>query len=191
MDIVHPAHAIATSLQTANIISLNILCLIPHANGSKQHFIEHIIRGYECAKCPDEMVVVLMNINAVRTVCGAGSMQQSGACPSVRLSRRHLPQPGRVQRSGGFTLGPRSTGPSISWLGPQIQLAPKLWLTPRPHLTVLLTQCGQLIFRKISKSDTSSRQILRLKCKKNRFPLGLRSRPCLRSLQRSPRPSCI
>jgi len=50
--------------------------------------------------------------------------------------------------SGGSTLG----------LGGQ---APKSWLCP-PNLAVLLTHCGQLIQRKISKFDATRCHILRL-----------------------------
>jgi len=38
-----------------------------------------------------------------------------------------------------------------------------------PNLAVLLTHCGQLILRKISKFDATRCQILRLKCTKFDF----------------------
>jgi len=38
-----------------------------------------------------------------------------------------------------------------------------------PNLAVLLTHCGQLILRQITKFDATRRQILRLKCKKFDF----------------------
>jgi len=83
--------------------------------------------------------------------------------------------------SGGSTLGPAGG----------IAPSPKSWLGP-PNLVVLLTHCGQLILRKISKFDATRCQILILKCKKIRFPLALRLRPRWGSLQRSSRPpSCI
>ena len=76
------------------------ICKMPSRNGSRTH--EYQRRPY-CMRCGVYATLRCLSV-----------------CPSVCLSRRHLPQPGRVQRSGGFTLGPRSTGPSISWLGPQI-----------------------------------------------------------------------
>jgi len=52
-------------------------------------------------------------------------------------------------------LGPGGTGPQI---------------VARPtNLRVLLTHCGQLILRKISKSDATRCQILRRKCTKFDF----------------------
>jgi len=48
-----------------------------------------------------------------------------------------------------------------------------------------------LILRKISKSDATRSQILRLKCTKFDFPMGLRPRPCWESLQCSPRPLAL
>jgi len=62
--------------------------------------------------------------------------------------------------SGGFTLGLGDTGPSKSWLPPPQKLA-----------VALLTHCGQLILRKkkISKFDSTRRDILRLKCTKFEF----------------------
>jgi len=44
--------------------------------------------------------------------------------------------------------------------------------SPLPSLAVLLTHCGQLIFRKISASGAIGRQILRLKCTKFYFRWG-------------------
>jgi len=49
--------------------------------------------------------------------------------------------------------------------GPQIVARP-------PNLAVLLTHYGQLILRKISKSDATRCQILRLKCTKFDFRPG-------------------
>ena len=43
----------------------------------------------------------------------------------------------------------------------------KLW---PPNLAVLLTRCGQLVIRRISKSDATRCQILRLKCIKFKSP---------------------
>jgi len=57
--------------------------------------------------------------------------------------------------SGGSALGPGSTGPQI--------------VARPPNLAVLLTHCGQLILRKISKFDATRCQILRLKCTKFDF----------------------
>ena len=57
-----------------------------------------------------------------------------------------------------------STSPSNSWLGPKFD---------RPlNSAVLLTHCGQLILRKISKFDVTKCQILRLKCTKFDFRWG-------------------
>jgi len=41
-----------------------------------------------------------------------------------------------------------------------------------PKLAVLLTHCGQLVLRKISKFDATRCQILRLKCTKFDFHWG-------------------
>ena len=73
-----------------------------------------------------------------------------------------------IAASGRSTLGgPKSRGP--------------------PNLAVLLTHCGQLILRKISKFDAIRCQILRLKCTKFDF----RPRPT-RELTALPQtPSCI
>jgi len=46
-----------------------------------------------------------------------------------------------------------------------------------PNLAVLLTHCGQLILRKISKSDATRCQILRLKCTKLDFRWGSATDP--------------
>jgi len=45
-------------------------------------------------------------------------------------------------------------------------------VTGPPNLAVLLTHCGQLILRKISKFDATRCQILRLKCTKFDFRWG-------------------
>jgi len=47
--------------------------------------------------------------------------------------------------------------------------APKKIVARPPNLDVLLTHCGQLILRKISKFDAARCQILRLKCTKFDF----------------------
>jgi len=46
-----------------------------------------------------------------------------------------------------------------------------------PNLAVLLTHCGELIFRKISKFDATRCQILRLKCTKFDFRWGFAPDP--------------
>jgi len=66
---------------------------------------------------------------------------------------------GRLLTSGGSTLGPGGD------TGPQIVARP-------PNLAVLLTHCGQLILRKISKFDATRCQISRLKCTKFDFRCG-------------------
>jgi len=53
-----------------------------------------------------------------------------------------------------------------------------------PNLAILLTLCGQLILRKISKFDAARCQILMLKCTKFDFRL----KPRRESLQRSLNP---
>jgi len=70
------------------------------------------------------------------------------------------------------------TGPSKSWLGP-------------PNLVVLLTQCGQLIRRKISKFDATRCPILRLKCTNFYIVWGSAADPAGGNLQCSPDSSCI
>jgi len=61
----------------------------------------------------------------------------------------------------------RCSGGAAHPLAPQIVAKPPN-LAGYPNLTVLLIHCGQLILRKISKSDATRCQILRLKCTK--FP---------------------
>jgi len=70
----------------------------------------------------------------------------------------HVPS-GALRRRG------RGGGPSKSWLAPQIQPAPKLWLGPK-------SSCDQLTLRKISNFDATRCQILRLKCTKFDFRWG-------------------
>jgi len=53
----------------------------------------------------------------------------------------------------------------------------KSWLPPPPNLAVLLTPCGQLLLRKISKSDDNRCEILRLKCTKFDFRWGSAPHP--------------
>jgi len=74
----------------------------------------------------------------------------------------------RISLQWRSTLATGVTGPSKSWLGPQIMAWP-------PNLVVLLTNCAQLILRIISKLDATCWQILRLKCTK--FDLCLGSAP--------------
>ena len=62
---------------------------------------------------------------------------------------KHPVYSGLPRGSGGPTLGPGGTGPQIVAMPP-----PKLWLGLR-NLVVLLTHCGQLILRKISKFDAT------------------------------------
>jgi len=49
------------------------------------------------------------------------------------------------------------------WEG-RAQAPPNLGYPPPKKLAISLTHCGQLILRKISKSDATRCQILRLKC---------------------------
>ena len=67
-----------------------------------------------------------------------------------------------VSRWGG------DTGPSKSRLGP-INLAGSQIVARPPNLAILLTHCGQLLLRKISKFDATRYQILNLKCTKFDF----------------------
>ena len=55
-----------------------------------------------------------------------------------------------------------------------------------PLCFITCLKFGQLIFRKIIRIVVTSCQILEIKMYKIRFKLGLRPRPNLRSLQRSP-----
>jgi len=61
----------------------------------------------------------------------------------------------------------------------------------RPAIRCFCFVIGQLILRKISKIGATRCQILRLKCTKFDFPLGLRPKPCWGSLQRSSRPLAV
>ena len=63
--------------------------------------------------------------------------------------------------------------------GPQIVAEPQ-------NLVVLLTHCGRLILKKISKFDATRCHILRLKCTKFDFRWGFAPDP-LRELTDSPR----
>jgi len=56
------------------------------------------------------------------------------------------------------------------------------------NLAVLLTHCGQLILRKISKFDATRCQILRLKCTKFDFRLGSVPDPAGRAYSTPPEP---
>jgi len=84
---------------------------------------------------------------------------------------------------GGAQLVPRWGGGT----GSEIVARP-------PNFAVLLTRCGQLILRKISKFDAIRRHILRIKCTKFDFrwaapetPLGeLTALPQTRSLIKRP-----
>jgi len=49
--------------------------------------------------------------------------------------------------------------------------------TPPPNLAVLLTHCGQLILRKISKLDATRCHIIRLKGKGSPYPITERRVP--------------
>ena len=83
--------------------------------------------------------------------------------------------------SGGSTLGPAGG----------IAPSPKSWLGP-PNLVVLLTHCGQLILRKISKFDATRCQILILKNAKNSISAGAPPQTPLEELTVLPQtPSCI
>ena len=66
-----------------------------------------------------------------------------------------------METSGGSTLGGGDTGPQI--------------VTRPPNVAALLTHCGQLVLRKISKFDATRCQILRLKC--TEFDFRWRSAP--------------
>jgi len=69
--------------------------------------------------------------------------------------------------------GRGGTGPQI--VGRPPNLAPPQIAAMSPNLAVLLTHCGQLILKKISKLDAATGcQILRLKCTKFDFRWGLR-----------------
>jgi len=74
---------------------------------------------------------------------------------------------------GGSTLGPGGQAPK-SWL------APSQFAARPPNLAVLLTHCGQLIIRKISKFDATRCQILRLKCTTFDFRWGCTTEPAER-----------
>ena len=83
----------------------------------------------------------------VRVRAEAFSDRLSGSTSSC-LPRWVLPVP----RNAGAGVGAKLVGPQI--------------VARPPNLAVLLTHCGQLILRKISKSDATRCQILRLKCTK-------------------------
>ena len=61
---------------------------------------------------------------------------------------KHPVYSGLPRGSGGPTLGPGGQAPNRGYA------PPKLWLGLR-NLVVLLTHCGQLILRKISKFDAT------------------------------------
>ena len=76
------------------------------------------------------------------------------------------------------TLHARHVSPSRgSTLGPGGGHRPLQIVATPPNLSVLLTRCGQLILRKISKFDDTRCQILRLKCTKVDFRWGSTADP--------------
>jgi len=91
----------------------------------------------------------------------------------LTVSVRHA----QVIFSGGSTLGPGAQTPQIV-------------ATP-PNLAVLLTHCGQLTFKKISKFDATRCQILRLKCTKFHFRWGSAPEPAGGAYNATPDPLAI
>ena len=68
-------------------------------------------------------------------------------------------------------MGPGGAQPPKSWLDPTNFAPPQIVARP-PNLAVLLTHCGQLILRKITKFDATRCHMLRLKCTKFDFRWG-------------------
>jgi len=145
-----------------------------------------------CPSHTQSMVPSIARYGSVRRICcwappsgstAAGAQQQprrrrstpiSGKCEQCdvysdrrRLNTDFFAYCSRMTRnidSGGSTLGRGGAHapPPKSWLGSRILAHP-------PNLAVLLTHCGQLILRKISKFDVTRCHNLRLKCTKFYF----------------------
>jgi len=60
-----------------------------------------------------------------------------------------------------------------------------------PNLAVLLTHCGQLILKKISKLDATGCQILKLKCTKFDFRWGYVPHPAGGAYSAPPDPLAV
>ena len=100
------------------------------------------------------------------------------AQPENAQTRSQLLSATDSAHSGESTMGPGGTAPSKLWLGP-------------PKLAVVLTHCGQLILRKISKFDANRCQIFKAKMHKVNFRWGSAPDPA-GVLTMRPRPSrCI